>query len=183
MFNDIKKLIIVLLPLIFSVSAYSVDVYKWVDKDGVVNFTEDYSKIPSAYRDRVEELNVITGEAPKMGLSTPSQAPVVEKEGVAKDIYGRDEASWREKVRPWKEQLRQSTENYEIANNRYLERLEELSGRGQLSPTQYKIGITELHGLKEEVKKYEAQIAEANEMLKKLFKEAEETKAKLDWLK
>jgi len=182
MFNDIKKLIIVLLPLIFTVSAYSADVYKWVDKDGVVNFTEDYSKIPPAYRDRVEEL-IITGETPKMGLSTPSQAPVVEKEGVAKDIYGRDEASWKERVRPWKDQLKQATANYEIANNRYLERLEELSGKEQLSPTQYKMGITELHRLNEEVKKYEAQIAEAKEMLEKFSKEAEETKANPDWLK
>jgi hypothetical protein len=45
------------------------------------------------------------------------------------------------------------------------------------------MGITELHGLKEEVKKYEAQIVEANEMLRKLSKEAEEAKANPDWLK
>jgi len=64
-----------------------------------------------------------------------------------------------------------------------LERLEELSAKEQLTRTQHKMGITELHGLKEEVKKYEAQIVEANEMLRKLSKEAEEAKANPDWLK
>jgi hypothetical protein len=177
-----KKLTFILLLSIFASSVYAVTVYKWVDKEGRVNFTEDYNKIPPIYRDRVEELNISEG-APKMGPSPPSQAPIGQKEGVAKDIYGRDEASWREKVRPWKEQLEQATVNYEATNKRYLERLEELSGKEQLSPTQYKMGITELHGLKEEVKKYEAQIAEANEMLRKLSKEAEETKANPDWLK
>lgn len=177
-----KKLPFILLLSILASSGYAVTIYKWVDKEGMVNFTEDYNKVPPISRDRIEEL-YISEETPKMGPSPPSQAPIEEKEGVAKDIYGRDEASWRERVRPWKEQLKQAIVNYEIANKRYLERVEELSGKDQLSRTQHKMGITELHELKEDVKKYEAQIAETNEMLRKLSKEAEETKANLDWLK
>ncbi len=55
--------------LIFASSA-SATVYKWVDKNGVVNFADDYSRIPRDYRNKVEELNTA-----RMGPSTPSQAP------------------------------------------------------------------------------------------------------------
>ena len=41
----------------------------------------------------------------------------------------------------------------------------------------------ELKRLKEEVKKYEAQMSEANKMLEKISKELQEWKANPDWLK
>jgi hypothetical protein len=50
-----KKLLILLIILIFTIPAYAATIYKWVDKDGVVNFTDDLSKVPPSYRDRVEK--------------------------------------------------------------------------------------------------------------------------------
>ena len=64
-----KKLIALLFSFIFASSA-SAAIYKWVDKEGVVNFTDDESRIPSAYRNVVEEGNTV-----KMGPSIPSQTP------------------------------------------------------------------------------------------------------------
>ena len=66
-----KKLpfILFIFILIFA-SSTSATVYKWVDKNGVVNFVDDYSRIPRDYRNRVEEVSIA-----KMGSSTPSQAP------------------------------------------------------------------------------------------------------------
>ena len=64
-----KKLLLVLLVLVFASSA-SATIYKWVDKGGVVNFSDDYSKVPPDYRDKVEEMNIA-----RVGPSTPSQAP------------------------------------------------------------------------------------------------------------
>jgi len=66
-----KKLpfILFLFILIFASSA-SATVYKWVDKNGVVNFADDYSGIPRDYRNKVEELNTA-----RMGSSAPSQTP------------------------------------------------------------------------------------------------------------
>jgi hypothetical protein len=63
-----KKLPFILLILIFASSA-SATVYKWVDQRGVVNFADDYSKVPPGYRNKAEELNIN-----KMGTPTPSQA-------------------------------------------------------------------------------------------------------------
>ena len=64
-----KKLLFILFIPIFASSA-SAAVYKWVDKGGVVNFADDYSKVPPDYRNKVEELNIA-----QMGPSTPSKAP------------------------------------------------------------------------------------------------------------
>jgi hypothetical protein len=161
--------------------------YKWVDDKGTVHFTDDYSKVPTSYRDRVEvergEVEIRKNiQEEKVPLPTQKITPG-SKEEIRKDIYGQDEAWWKEKVRPWKEKLKEATTNYEIAQKKFMEKSEELSRKRYGSPTQYKFNIIELDRLREERAKYEAQIAEANEMLRKLSKEAEEVKANPVWLK
>ena len=65
-----KKLPFILFIFIFIfVTSASATVYKWVDKNGAVNFSDDYSKVPPDYRNKVEELN-----AAGTGPSTPRQA-------------------------------------------------------------------------------------------------------------
>jgi hypothetical protein len=66
-----KKLpfILFLFIVLFGTSA-SATVYKWVDRDGTLNFADDYSRIPRDYRNQVEELNVA-----RLGSSPPSSAP------------------------------------------------------------------------------------------------------------
>jgi hypothetical protein len=64
-----------------------------------------------------------------------------------------------------------------------MEKAEELSARRFGSRTQYKTNIIELDRLKEEMFKYGGQIAEANEALEKILKEAQEAKANPDWLR
>ena len=64
-----KRFIFVLLFLFISASCASAAIYRWVDEKGVVNFTDDYSKVPPEYRNKVEEVNI-----QKMGSSIPSQA-------------------------------------------------------------------------------------------------------------
>ncbi|MGA2518338.1 MAG: DUF4124 domain-containing protein [Thermodesulfobacteriota bacterium] len=67
-----KKALVLLLALacfIFTSSA-SATIYRWVDEKGVTNFSDDYDKIPAAYRDKVEEVKVA-----KTGPSIPSETP------------------------------------------------------------------------------------------------------------
>ena len=173
---------ILLILLIFSLPAYSATVYKWVDKEGVVNFTDDLSKVPPSYRNQVEKEE---RKDLKEEVTPGSPQPVTrqnEPKEIKTDIYGRDETWWREKVRPWKEQLKEATEKYEVAEKRYTEKSDELSRRRFGSPTQYKMNIIELDKVREEKEKYQAQISEANEMLEKLGKEAKESKADPAWL-
>ncbi len=64
-----KKLFFIFLILIFASSA-SATVYRWVDERGVTNFADDYDKVPSQYRNKVEEVSM-----PKIGPSNRSEAP------------------------------------------------------------------------------------------------------------
>ncbi len=177
-----RKILYIICFLVFISSAHGATVYKWVDKEGVVNFTDDLSKVPAAYRNRVEMEE--RKDLKEKAIPQPPQAATrdTEPEENKTDIYGRDEVWWREKVRLWKEQLKEATEKYEAAEKRYTEKSDELSRRRFGSPTQYKMNIIELDKVREEKEKYQAQISEANGMLEKLSKEAKETKADPAWL-
>ncbi len=177
-----KKILIPLMLVVFISPAHAATIYKWVDKNGVVNFTDDFSKVPPSYRDRVEKeerKDVKEKVIPRSRAVTRDKEPEEIRET---DLYGRDETWWREKVRPWREKLKEATQKYEGAEKRYTEKSDELSRRRFGSSTQYKMNIIELDKLREEKEKYQAQIAEANEMLGKLSKEAKETKADPAWL-
>lgn len=179
-----KEIFSMLVILLLAFPLQAGTLYKWVDKEGVVNFTDDLSKVPPSYRDRVkvEERKDVQEEM----SPTPPQAriPANEEEEIRKDIYGRDEAWWRDKVRPWKEKLKEATEKYEEVQKNFTKKAEDLSQTKFLyrsrSSTPWE--VSELNRLSEEKKMYEAQIAEANEMLEKLSKEAQESKADPAWL-
>ena len=175
------KFFIFLILFTFIIPAYGVTIYKWVDEKGVVNFTDDYNQIPSDYRDRVEV--EIREDTQKPGISVPPQTPLQKSEEGKTDIYGRDETWWREKVRPWKERLKEAERNYDSAHRKFMERAEKLSQRRFWSHNEYRINIIELDRFKEEMIKYQTQIAEIEEMLEKLSKDARESKANPDWLK
>ncbi len=83
---------------------------------------------------------------------------------------------------PCKKQLKEATENYESATRRMNEKLEQQSGK-LLSPTQWNMNQAENRAILEERAKYEGQMKEANEMLGKIAKEAEEAKADPEWVK
>jgi tetratricopeptide (TPR) repeat protein len=106
-------------------------------------------------------------------------------EGITTDAYGRDEAWWRDKIFTRREQLEEAVENYEKAYEKYSKSIEELSPWrfGRLSLTQYQMFSCRLDAINSEMTGYEAQVAEASERLKKLLKEAEESKVNPDWVK
>jgi hypothetical protein len=180
-------IIVVAVPALFlfllSPSVHGVTFYKWVDKDGVVNFTDDPGKVPPEYRDQVEKEVKEDTASPKSPTPVPPPSQSSEEvRGSRKDIYGLGETWWREKARPWNEQLKDATLNLETVNNKIVEKSETIS-RKYWSPTQYKMNMVELEKLKEERSKYQAQVDEANEMLRKLAKEAEDVKADPQWVK
>jgi len=89
---------------------------------------------------------------------------------------------WRDRVRPWKEQLKQAQEDYNDTNIKIDDAIEVFKGRFY-SHTQYNLKRVEVERLTEERGTYEAKMKEANEMLAKIAKEAEEAKADPAWLK
>jgi hypothetical protein len=180
-------IIIVAMPSLFLFlslpSVYGVTIYKWMDKNGVVNFTDDPEKVPPEYRDQVErEVGEETSIAkPPTSAQSPSQSSEEVRE-TRKDIDGLGETWWREKARPWNQQLKDATANLEAVNNKIIEGTQNIIGKYS-SPTQQNMYTAELERLKGERAKYQAQVDEAKEMLKKLAKEAQDAKADPDWLK
>jgi hypothetical protein len=80
-----KKLLIfffLLLCLSFASSASAV-IYKWVDKEGVVNFTDDESRVPSAYRGQVEKVNTAKLEPSAPSPTTAGKATAYVQPGEA----------------------------------------------------------------------------------------------------
>ena len=177
-----RAFITIFAVLVFGSISYGVTVFKWVDKDGVVHFTDDYTNIPAQYRNQVRTEE--TGESQKGETpALPSPAGSVPKsEEIKVDRYGQREDYWRSRAAPWRKQLQEATENSENISKKMNARLEEQSGK-LLTPTQWNMSRAETRQWTEEKAKYDAQIKEANEMLGKIAKEAEEAKANPNWLK
>lgn len=180
-----RSMIYILFFLIFISLVYAQTVYKWTDEKGVIHFSDDLDGVPPAYRDRVKVEKWEDIRKPEASSPAPSGTPLQNKEEGQTDIYGQDEAYWRGKVRPWKEQLQEATENYERVRGEHIKQAEGLdqSNFGKMSLTQYQMLSSRLKVLNEEMAKYQAQMDEANKMLDKITKEAEEAKADPEWVK
>ena len=198
-----NKFFVLLIILMFPLSVSGWDLYTWVGRDGVVNFTDDYGNVPLAYRGTAEaRKHVPEGESSAATLEIKGEG----EEGVRVDIYGQsvkgqiiwpqerpkevkvdllgqDESYWRGKVRPWEERLEEATANYCGAQDQFMRKAEELSEMRFGSPTQYKMKIIELDEIKEDMLKHQAQMTEAKEALEKISKEAREARANPAWLK
>ena len=125
--TKIVKIVILILLLVLPSISFAADIYRWVDKDGSVTFTDDLDKVPPEYRDQVRTEEVRDSEqtqtstpAPASGqktekvrdsqqtqtstaqqtqTSTPDPASSqVTEEGIG-DVRGRARYYWRERVR------------------------------------------------------------------------------------
>ena len=117
--TKIVKIVILILLLVLPSISYAADIYKWVDKDGSVNFTDDLDKVPSEYRDQVKTEEVKDSEQTQMSTPAPASGQKTEKvrdshqtqtstpapasdqvteEGIG-DVRCRRDYYWRERVR------------------------------------------------------------------------------------
>ncbi len=176
------KVISLSILLFFFAPSYGATIYQWVDIKGTHNFTDDYGKVPSAYRNQVHLKEM--EDIPQMGLpGLPSTSEAASpKEEVKKDILGLGEEWWREKAHPWEGQLGEASENYRAANEEFLDESDKLILRKYGSHQQFKSTILGMDRIREERAKYEAKVIEAEEMLERISREAEELKADPGWL-
>ncbi len=175
-----KVLISIFVFWVFISTCYGGTFYKWVDKDGAVNFTDNYNHIPSEYRNQAQREEF--GEPQEVESPPIPPASTHEGESARVDIYGKGEDYWRAKVQLWKKQLQEATENIEGITRKINERAEEEAGKN-LSHAQRNMDLAYRNQLLEELSKYQAQVRKANEMLSKITKEAKEAKASPEWLR
>jgi len=160
-------------------TGYGGTIYKWVDKDNTVNFTDDYDQIPSQYRNQVQQKEL--RESQDVETPAPPPAPTPESEEARVDIYGKGEDYWRARVQPWKKQLQEATENIQSIIRKINERVKEEAGK-DLTRIQQNMDLAYRNQLLEEMSKHQAQVRKAKEMLNKITDEAERAKANPEWL-
>jgi DNA repair exonuclease SbcCD ATPase subunit len=173
-----KKVLILLILFVFTSPAYAATAYKWVDKQGVISLTDDYSNVPSEYRAHVS--TEVMEETPSVGIPTSAQATPPKIEEAKTDSYGLSQTNWREKVRFWEEQLSEATKNYDNVYKKFMGQAESLVRVRFGSKTQYKMGSYALRALTRQLEEYRAKIVEAEKMLAELSKETGEANANLE---
>lgn len=173
-------ILMILLTFTFSFPVYATTIYKWVDERGVINFTDEYHRVPLAFRSRLKTELFVQDE---VGTPVPSKVVIAKSnEEMKTDIYGRDETWWKEKVHSWKEQLEEATKNYENVHSAFMAQAEALVRVKFGSKTQYQMVSYVLSGLTQQLEEYRAQIAKAEEVLDEFLKEAEKAKTNPEWL-
>jgi hypothetical protein len=98
--------VLVVCILLFSVSHASAEFYRWVDRDGNENYTNDPAKIPLEYRSR--SLPVKTDDGRVRVEDNPSVANKMP------DKYGRGEEYWHKKASNLRLKLHDLQDEYDL---------------------------------------------------------------------
>jgi hypothetical protein len=174
-------LIILSASVIFVSGLDAATIYRWTDNKGIIHMTDEAEKVPPAYRDQAKKETF--EDSPKSAVVPPSGLVPEKSEVGSFSPLSQNEAYWRDRARPWNQKLAEAKTNYENVNQKYQEKSEQLSQKRFGSRTQYKMDIVELDKLNVERKKYETEMNEASDMLKKISREAEEARANPEWVK
>jgi hypothetical protein len=190
--------LLILIGLILSFSlSFGQEIYRWVDEQGTVHFTDDLGQVPEKYRDRVQkkeppkEPPLIRPVSPQPTSPQPSVPPIgtqVEKgAGIPprqRDILGRGEEWWRAKVNEWNEKLNFAQRNYEKTYSEWKSKEQELE-TSKFKPDSFKRKLkAEAKALEEKTKNWEKQVDEAKNMLENVLpKQAQDYQANPEWLK
>jgi hypothetical protein len=188
--------------LILATLAFGQEVYRWVDEQGTVHFTDDLGQVPEKYRDKIQKKEPpkeppITQPippqptppqpAPSQPLAPPTGMGVDKGSGATprqKDILGRGEEWWRAKVNEWNEKLKTAQRNYENTYSEWKSKENELES-SKFKPDSVKRKLkAEIKDLEEKTRDWEKQMNEAKNMLENVLpKQAQDYQANPEWLK
>jgi hypothetical protein len=182
--------------LVLPSAALAGAVYQWTDADGGIHFTDDPSKIPSKFRNTVEQLSPpdepkepkdSPGREPESeSPADPDPAPVSKRPPASElepsqlpsepvDARGHNEEWWRQQVGEWEKKKAD-------AEARLADAQERLGRERFLNPTTG--NMKRIQDISAEVAMYEEQIREAEHMLTEgLADEARRAQAPPGWLR
>jgi len=108
-----RHAVLVVCIMLLSVSHASAEFYRWVDRDGKENFTNNPANIPLEYRSRllpvkIDEARVSVGDNPPV----TNKMPLSVKEH--KDKYGRGEEYWHDKASNLRVKLRDLQDEHDL---------------------------------------------------------------------
>lgn len=128
--------------LLFAALPASAAIYKWVDEKGVVNFTEDFGKVPQRFHNKVKVVGEDQSAEPTVVIQDvkdgkgekPAPAEPSKKESAQpkKAVFGgKDEGYWKEEFAKAKYELKGVRDQIEAVNAR-------MSKSDQMSRSEYK---------------------------------------------
>ncbi|NWG01739.1 MAG: DUF4124 domain-containing protein [Syntrophaceae bacterium] len=168
---------------LMSSSFIHAEVFKWVDDKGTLHFTDDYSRIPSFYREQQQVEIKREVQEEKRSLEPMNIVIRMKEEQVEAGPYDQEEMGWREKERSWKDQFERALENEKLVEKKFIEESNQLILRKFGSHQQFKSTILRLDRIKEERALYEDQIIEAEGMLEKLSRGVKASKGEMSgWI-
>ncbi len=168
--------VLVVCILLLSATHSSAEFYRWVDRDGKENYTNDPAKIPLEYRSR--SLPVKTDDGRVRVEDNPSVAnkmPVPIKEH--KDKYGRGEEYWHKKASNLRLKLHDLQDEYDLV----LKQLEDQDQKPKKIDSKKKNSDSSVEKKKMTLEK---DIAKIRKMLEvDLPEEARRAEAYLGWIR
>jgi hypothetical protein len=174
-----KQILIIILLFSFISGTSFAEVYKWVDDEGVVYFTDDTTQISEKYRPQAERIE-LTGETEETKVEGELVSKM--KEETLKDRLGRGETYWRGLVEEWIKRIMELQDQLGVLRSKYNELTEKFNSskstaeRGSLR--------TKREQVKNEMDQCKNQIEEAKIMIeKKIPEEAEFYEANSEWVK
>ncbi len=166
--------------MVFFISQVSFSqVYKWVDKKGVVHFTDDITQVPGEFRPKADATEALQE---KEEIKSDAESAPVKKEVAYKDQLGRGEDYWRGRIEEWRKKLTEQQDKLETLRIKYNGLTEKYNdSRGLAERANLR---QERDRIKAEMDECGTRIDEARGMMdKKIPEEAEFYKAKPEWTK
>lgn len=101
------KIFIALLFVAYTSLCLAQDVlFKWIDDEGVVHYTDSPENIPDRFRGQVEQKTMERIPAPTPRAETPVPAPAVEEKASAPtDVKGQDKEWWLGQKKYWRDEI------------------------------------------------------------------------------
>jgi len=175
----IKKVILIFI-LIFSAQISFAEVYKWVDEQGTVHFTDDLTLVPEKYRSKSNRMELPEGSEQSTG--SKKENATSPPPSLYKDRMGRGEEYWKGRVEELRNRLKILEEKAENLRSEYNQLTEKINltrssvERGNLR--------RERDQMKSEIDECRTEIEAARDGLeKRIPEEAKTYNAKPDWLR
>jgi chromosome segregation ATPase len=174
-----SRILLISLSVFLIAGISFAEVYKWVDDNGVVYFTDNMIQIPEKYRSKAERLEL---PEEKKDQQVEEESTPKKKVESYRDQLGRGEEYWKARVDEWRKKLTESQTRLQGLRTRYNELTERFND--SKSTAERATLRRERDQVKNEMDQLKIQIDEATNMIaKKIPEEAEIYKAKPEWLK
>lgn len=122
--------------LFFFTPAANAEFYRWIDKDGKENFTNDPAKIPSGYRERSSPVEVGSDRV-SIGEKAPGAVSAKGTGDEHRDKNGRGEEWWRRRAENLRREIRDLEDEYALVLKKEQEQEQKTGGRKSKSRTNY----------------------------------------------